>query len=72
MKYLDIATPKETWVKRLNIATGEYMLPSQRAKYNTNVVDPTCQLCQKGEEILSHVLLKCETVDALRKPILKK
>lgn len=31
----------------LNIVTGEYILQFQRAKYNTNVVDPTCQLCQK-------------------------
>ncbi|CAG2203169.1 unnamed protein product [Mytilus edulis] len=57
---------------RVKIATGVYILQSQRAKYNSNAVDPTCQLCKNGEETLSHFLLTCVTLDAVRKPILEK
>ncbi|CAC5373908.1 unnamed protein product [Mytilus coruscus] len=40
---------------RVKISTGGYILQSQRAKYNYNAVDPTCQLCKNGEETLSHI-----------------
>lgn len=46
---------------RVKIATGGYILQSKRAKYDSNVVDPACQLCQKEDETLSHFLLTCDT-----------
>ncbi|CAG2205815.1 unnamed protein product [Mytilus edulis] len=57
---------------RVKIATGVYILQSQRAKYNSNAVDPTCQLCKNGEETLSHFLLTCVTLDAVRNPYWEK
>ncbi|CAC5355046.1 unnamed protein product [Mytilus coruscus] len=56
---------------RVKIVTG-YILQSQRAKYNSNVVDLTCQLCQKGEETISHILLTCDTLEYVIKPILER
>ncbi|CAG2246436.1 unnamed protein product [Mytilus edulis] len=56
---------------RIKIATGTYILQTNRAAYNQNNVDPTCKLCDQAEESLSHFLLCCRALDQFRTPILK-
>lgn len=56
---------------RIKIATGTYILQTNRAVYNQNIVDPTFQLCDQAEETLSHFLLCCKALDQIRTPILK-
>ncbi|CAG2232446.1 unnamed protein product [Mytilus edulis] len=56
---------------RIKIATGTYILQTNRAAYNQNNVDPTCKLCDQAEESLSHFLLCCRALDQIRTPILK-
>ncbi|CAG2204731.1 unnamed protein product [Mytilus edulis] len=56
---------------RIKIATGSYILQTNRAAYNQNNVDPTCKLCDQAEESLSHFLLCCRALDQIRTPILK-
>ena len=53
------------------ILTGTYILQSNRAKFNQNEVNPTCQLCQTDNETLKHFLLGCHELESVRKPILK-
>ncbi|CAC5420929.1 unnamed protein product [Mytilus coruscus] len=57
---------------RVKIATGEYIPQSHRAKYNSNVVEPTCQMYQKGDETQSHFLLTCKVNEIVRKPMVEK
>ena len=54
------------------ILTGTYILQSNRAKFNQNEVNPTCQLCQTDNETLRHFLLGCHELESVRKPILKE
>ena len=52
--------------------TGTFILRSNRARFNQNEVDPTCQLCYAKSETLTHFLLKCRNLETVRKPILDK
>ncbi|MCG7875776.1 MAG: reverse transcriptase domain-containing protein [Candidatus Thiodiazotropha endolucinida] len=52
------------------ILTGTYILQSNRAKFNQNEVNPTCQLCRMDNETIQHFLLNCKELDTVRKPIL--
>lgn len=52
------------------ILTGTYTLQCNRAKFNQNDVNPTCQLCQAEAETLKHFLLDCHELEPVRKPIL--
>ncbi|VDI76287.1 Hypothetical predicted protein [Mytilus galloprovincialis] len=56
---------------RIKIATGTYILQTNRAAFNQNNVDPTCKLCDQAEESISHFLLCCRALDQIRTPILK-
>ncbi|MCG8048991.1 MAG: reverse transcriptase domain-containing protein [Candidatus Thiodiazotropha endolucinida] len=52
------------------VITGTYLLQTNRAKFNQNEVNPTCPLCNNGDETLQHFLIDCKTLDDTRKPIL--
>lgn len=52
------------------VITGTYLLQTNRVKFNQNEVNPTCQLCNNGDETLQHFLIDCKTLDKTRKPIL--
>ena len=41
---------------KLKLATGTYILQTNRASFNQNMVDPTCLLCKSAEEITQHFL----------------
>ncbi|CAC5389759.1 unnamed protein product [Mytilus coruscus] len=51
---------------RLKILTGSYILQTKRAVFNNTNPDPTCMLCGKSDETLSHFLLVCTELDNIR------
>ena len=55
---------------KIKIATGTYILQVNRSAFNQNIVDPTCQMCHKGDETMEHFLLECTELSNVRKPIL--
>ncbi|CAC5422625.1 unnamed protein product [Mytilus coruscus] len=54
---------------RLKILTGSYILQTKRTVFNNTNPDPTCMLCGKGDETLSHFLLVCTELDTIRMPL---
>lgn len=48
---------------RLLVATGTYVLQTNRATYNRNDCDATCLLCGDDDETLSHFLLECSALE---------
>ena len=57
---------------RLKVATGTYVLQTNRVTYNQNDCDSTCLLCGDDDETLSHFLLKCPALKEIRCPILRE
>ena len=57
---------------KAKILTGTFILQSNRARFNQNEVDPTCQLCYAESETLTHFLLKCRNLETVSKPVLDK
>ena len=57
---------------KTKILTGTFILQSNRARFNQNEEDPTCQLCYAESETLTHFLLKCRNLETVRKHILDK
>ena len=55
---------------KLKIATGTYILQTNRASFNQNRVDPTCMMCRSREETVKHFLLECPVLSATRTPIM--
>ena len=55
---------------KLKLATGTYILQTNRASFNQNKVDPTCMLCKNGKESLQHFLLDCSVLSLIRNPIM--
>ncbi|CAG2214778.1 unnamed protein product [Mytilus edulis] len=57
---------------RLKIATGTYILQTNRAAFNQNKIDVVCMLCNCSEETLAHFLLGCTRLEYIRRDILEK
>ena len=55
---------------KIKIATGTYVLQTNRAAFNQNKVDSTCLVCRKGEETMQHFLLECSELHMIRNPIM--
>ena len=55
---------------KLKIATGTYILQTNRASFNLNRVDPTCMMCRSREETVQHFLLECPVLSTKRTPIM--
>ena len=56
---------------RIKYWFGTWILQTNRAKFNQNEVNPTCQLCHTDYETLKHFLLDCQELETVRKPVLK-
>ena len=56
---------------RLMVATGTYVLQTNRAAYNQNNCDARCSLCGEYDETLSHFLLECSALEETRHPIIQ-
>ena len=56
---------------RLMIATGTYVLQTNRAAYNQNNCDARCQLCGEEDETFSHFLRECLALEETRHPIMQ-
>ena len=48
------------------VATGTYVLQTNRAAYNQNNCDARCQLCGEDDETLFHLLLECSALEETR------
>ena len=57
---------------RLMIATGTYVLQTNRASYSQNACDATCLLCGDDNETLNHFLLECSALEETPRPILQE
>ena len=55
---------------QLRIATGTYILQSNRAIYNQFECDATCNLCGGSDETLTYFLLECKALQECRQPIM--
>lgn len=51
---------------QLRMATGTYTLQNDRARFNKNPTDPTCQLCYTEREDLAHFLTRCPALTEAR------
>ena len=56
---------------KLKIATGTYILQTNRASFNQNEVDPTCMMCRNGDGTMQHFLLQCPVLSEIRDPVIK-
>ena len=57
---------------RLKILTGSYILQTKRAVFNITNPDPTCMLCGKSDETLSHFLLVCTELENIRMTLIRE
>ena len=53
---------------KFKLLCGAYTLQSNRSayRYNKTTVNPTCQLCECGDEDLEHFILKCTYLEYTR------
>ncbi|CAC5405005.1 unnamed protein product [Mytilus coruscus] len=52
---------------RTKVATGNYILQSNRAKFNKYEVSATCKICNKEDETIEHFLIACTQLEPERK-----
>ena len=57
---------------RAKMLSGSYILQSTTAKFNQYRVDGTCKLCKESDEDMIHFLLKCKTLNHVRKKYMKR
>ncbi len=57
----------EATVTRLRMLTGRYQLQTTRAKYNQYEIDTTCPLCKEAPETITHFLMECGKLEAIRR-----
>ena len=56
---------------RLKLVTGVYVLQVNRATFNQNQIDATCQLCHQADETIDHFLQNCSSLEQTRQPVLE-
>ncbi|CAG2195799.1 unnamed protein product [Mytilus edulis] len=56
---------------RTKVATGNYILQSNRAKFNKCEVSATCKICNKEDETIEHFLISCIHLEPDREKLLK-
>jgi hypothetical protein len=56
---------------RLKLATGTYILQTNRKAFNQNKVSSECMLCKEGEETKQHFIFLCKSLEKVRRPILE-
>ena len=52
---------------KARMLTGTYLLQKNKQKFSNGKIDPTCPLCNSGEEDLAHMLLYCAATFSIRK-----
>ena len=55
---------------KIKLLAGSYILQVNRAAFNPNQISPICLLCRKEDETKEHFLLRCESLESTRRPIL--
>ena len=55
---------------RAKMLSGSYILQTNRAKFNQNTIDPTCVMCNNGDEDMPHFLTECTALEECRNSIL--
>lgn len=55
---------------KLKLVTGTYILQVNRVAFNQNQIDPTCMMCNQEPETVDHFLIRCSTLNQVRKPIM--
>ncbi|CAC5398025.1 unnamed protein product [Mytilus coruscus] len=75
-EYKITSNPNNTYLKlyrdiiklpiRTRIASGNYILQTNRAKFNKNEVPATCKACCKEDETISHLLNSCTALEPER------
>ncbi|CAC5419306.1 unnamed protein product [Mytilus coruscus] len=56
---------------RTKVATGNYILQSNRAKFNKCEVSATCKICNQEDETIEHFLISCIHLEPDREKLLK-
>ena len=56
---------------KLKLVTGVYVLQVNRACFNQNSIDATCQLCHQADGTVAHFLLDCPVLESVRRPVLE-
>ena len=55
----------------MKLVTGVYVLQVNRACFDQNSIDATCQLCHQADETVAHFLLDCPVLESVRRPVLE-
>ena len=55
---------------RARIVTGAYILQKDRSKFYGSREKPDCNLCKDGVEDIGHFILRCKTLEIVRKPFI--
>ncbi len=53
---------------RMRMLAERYQLQSTHARYNQYTADPTCPLCLKEPETITHFLMECAVLEQTRRP----
>ena len=56
---------------KLKLVTGVYVLQVNRACFNQNNIDATCQHCHQADETVAHFLLDCPVLESVKRPVLE-
>ena len=57
---------------KAKIVTNTYRLQSNKAKFNKYEVNPTCVMCDEGDETREHFILTCKALSQKRDPYLAR
>lgn len=70
----DSVLPNQRDVYRASIKarllTGTYILQGNKARFNQNQINPTCLLCNNGDETREHFISACQKLQSVRDPFL--
>jgi hypothetical protein len=64
------ARESERLKAKLKLATGTYILETNRKSFNQHGVPDTCTLCNSEAETAEHFVLTCPVLESVRRPIL--
>ncbi len=64
------ARESERLKPKIRLATGTYILQTNRKSFNQHIVSDTCLLCSSASESTEHFVLVCPMLDSIRAPII--
>ena len=56
----------KSYIPKLRLLTGSYILQASRARFNQYNIDATCALCRDGHESRVHFLVVCSRLQFIR------